>query len=141
MKDMMAADDLATLHLRCFSSHPRPWSAPEFEDLLESPLNFLLIRPQGFLLGRAVAGEAELLTLAVAPEARRQGIASSLLRDFTAASRARGAEQAFLEVAAGNAGAIALYAGRGWESTGRRRNYYATGIDAILMRILLTTCD
>ncbi|MDQ7775120.1 MAG: GNAT family N-acetyltransferase [Paracoccus aminovorans] len=137
----MGTDDLAALHLRCFAAHPRPWSAPEFEDLLNSPLNFLLTRPRGFLLGRAVAGEAELLTLAVAPEARRQGLGSALLRDFAAASRARGAAEAFLEVAEGNAGAIALYAGHGWEITGRRRNYYAPGIDAILMRHRFAPCE
>lgn len=130
----MTPGALALLHLRCFSTHPRPWSAPEFADLLNSPLNFLLTRPQGFLLGRAVAGEAELLTLAVAPEARRQGIGAALLADFVVASRARGATDAFLEVAADNAGAIALYASRGWAAAGRRRNYYAPGIDAILMR-------
>ena len=135
----MTSDDLATLHLRCFATHPRPWSAPEFEDLLNSPLNFLLTRPEGFLLGRAVAGEAELLTLAVAPQARRKGVGSLLLDDFIAASLARGAEDAFLEVAADNAGAIALYAGRGWQTAGRRRNYYATGIDAILTRLALQT--
>ncbi|WP_199261960.1 GNAT family N-acetyltransferase [Paracoccus binzhouensis] len=133
----MTPDQLATLHLRCFGAHPRPWSAAEFEDLLQSPLNFLLARPEGFLLGRAVAGEAELLTLAVAPEARRQGLASRLLGDFAAASRARGAELAFLEVAADNAGAMALYAGQGWQIAGRRRNYYAPGLDAILMRCAL----
>lgn len=138
---MLCCDQLAALHLRCFGSHPRPWSAPEFEDLLNSPLNFLLTRPQGFLLGRAVAGEAELLTLAVAPEARRQGIASALLGDFALASQARGAGLAFLEVAAGNDAAIALYSRAGWESTGRRRSYYAPGIDAILMRRLFAPCD
>lgn len=130
----MTPDQLAALHIRCFPADPRPWSAPEFEQLLESPLNFLLVRPQGFLLGRSVAGEAELLTLAVAPEARRRGLGSRLLEDFAATSRRRGAGDAFLEVAAGNAAAIALYAGRGWESAGLRRNYYAPGLDAIVMR-------
>lgn len=129
----MTAGDLADLHIRCFQIHPRPWSAPEFESLLASPLNFLLSRPRGFLLGRSVADEAELLTLAVAPDARRTGIASELLREFAATSRARGAAQAFLEVASDNAGAIALYAGAGWRNAGRRRNYYASGIDALLM--------
>ena len=129
----MTAGDLADLHIRCFQAHPRPWSAPEFESLLASPLNFLLSRPRGFLLGRSVADEAELLTLAVAPDARRTGIASELLREFAATSRARGAAQAFLEVASDNAGAIALYAGAGWRNAGRRRNYYASGIDALLM--------
>lgn len=138
---MTDPEALAALHLRCFPAHPRPWSAAEFASLLESPLNFLLAEPQGFLLGRSVAGEAELLTLAVAPEARRQGLGARLLQDFAVTSRARGAEDAFLEVAADNAGAIALYAGHGWENAGRRRNYYAPGLDALLMRRALGPQD
>jgi ribosomal-protein-alanine N-acetyltransferase len=131
--DPESADRLANLHLRCFGSHPRPWTAAEIEDLLSSPLNFLLSGPQGFLIGRAIADEAELLTLAVAPEARRQGIARELMAQFYARSRERGADRAFLEVAAGNAAAQALYQAEGWTQTGLRRNYYAPGVDAILM--------
>lgn len=141
MGPVISLDALAALHLRCFDAHPRPWSAPEFQSLLTSPLNFLLTRPDGFLLGRAVADEAELLTLAVAPEARRRGIASALLDDFVLACRARGAAHAFLEVAEGNAPAIALYASRGWQIGGRRRNYYAPGIDAVLMGLVIAASD
>ncbi|MFT4014689.1 MAG: GNAT family N-acetyltransferase [Paracoccus sp. (in: a-proteobacteria)] len=130
----MSANLLADLHLRCFGTHPRPWSAAEIEDLLSSPLNFLLTAPQGFLIGRTIADEAELLTLAVAPETRRQGIARGLLRDFQAEARTRGAALAFLEVASDNAAAHALYLSDGWADAGLRRNYYAPGIDAILMR-------
>lgn len=130
----MTPTDLAALHAACFAAHPRPWSAAEFADLLASPLNFLLSRPQGFLLGRTVADEAELLTLAVAPAARRQGIGAALLADFAATSRVRGATVAFLEVASDNAPAIALYTGAGWSRAGQRRNYYAPGIDALLLR-------
>ncbi|SIQ23110.1 ribosomal-protein-alanine N-acetyltransferase [Paracoccus thiocyanatus] len=130
----MTPQDLAALHGRCFAAHPRPWTAAEFQALLAGPANFLLIRPQAFLLGRAIADEAELLTLAVAPEARRQGLASALLAEFAATSRARGARAAFLEVAADNAAALALYAGAGWEAVGKRRDYYAPGIGAIVMR-------
>ena len=46
---MTDPEALAALHLRCFPAHPRPWSAGEFASLLESPLNFLLAQPQGFL--------------------------------------------------------------------------------------------
>ncbi|WP_134678373.1 ribosomal protein S18-alanine N-acetyltransferase [Paracoccus ravus] len=130
----MTSDLLADLHLRCFATHPRPWSAAEIEDLLASHLNFLLIRPQGFLIGRTVADEAELLTVAVSPEARRQGVARSLLSEFRDTARMRGATEAFLEVASDNAGARALYLSEGWADVGQRRNYYAPGIDAVLMR-------
>ena len=133
----MTPDQLAALHARCFPGHPRPWSAAEFADLLANALNFVLIRPQGILLGRVVADEAELLTLAVAPEARRMGLARALLAEFAQASSARGAGEAFLEVASDNAPAIALYTGNGWQGAGIRRDYYAPGIDAVVMRLPL----
>lgn len=126
---------LAALHQRCFAAHPRPWSEAEFGEIISNPLNFLLARPQGFLLGRTVAGEAELLTLAVAPEYRRQGIAADLLAEFARTALARGARDAFLEVASDNAPAIAAYTRAGWIRAGLRRGYYAPGIDALVMRL------
>lgn len=119
----MTPAELAALHARVFTT-PRPWSAAEFAALLADPLVFLLSEPAGFLLGRVVAGEAELLTLAVAPEARRQGTGARLVQEFLQESARRGAESAFLEVAAPNAAARALYAAAGFAETGRRRNYY-----------------
>ena len=129
----MNSAQLADLHLRCFGSHPRPWSAAEIDDLLSSRLNFLLHQPQGFLIGRSIADEAELLTVAVSPDCRRQGIGRSLLADFRETARMRGATTAFLEVASDNPGARALYLRDGWDEVGLRRNYYAPGIDALLM--------
>ncbi|MDX5350628.1 MAG: GNAT family N-acetyltransferase, partial [Paracoccaceae bacterium] len=78
----MTAAELAILHARCFST-PRPWTQAEFAGFLSDPLVFLLVESDaGFLLGRAVAGEAELLTLAVAPEARRRGLGQRLVSRF-----------------------------------------------------------
>lgn len=126
---------LAALHLRCFDAAPRPWSAAEFADLLTGQGIFLLTREHGFLLGRVILDEAELLTLAVAPESRRSGIGRSLTMEFAATSFDRGAQTAFLEVAAHNRPARALYAGLGWRDVGLRRNYYAAGNDAVIMRL------
>lgn len=132
----MTPADLAALHASSFTL-PRPWAAAEFSDLLADPLVFLLSRPQGFLLGRVVAGEAELLTLAVDPQARRQGIATQLLRNFLSESTGRSADCAFLEVAADNHAAISLYHVAGFTPAGRRRNYYAMGLDALVLRHVL----
>lgn len=130
---------LARLHARCFTA-PRPWDATEFAALMAMPGVFLL-RPAGgadaFLMGRALAGEAELLTLAVAPEARRAGIARRLGTAFARRAHTAGATQAFLEVAEENAAARALYAQLGWLEAGRRRGYYGPGADAIVMRLSL----
>lgn len=128
----MTPDRLARLHAACFL-RPRPWTTAEFAGLLESPAAFLLSRPHGFLVGRVVADEAEVLTLAVDPATRRQGIARTLLAEFAATSRAKGAARSFLEVAADNTPAQALYHGAGWREAGRRRRYYADDLDAIVM--------
>ncbi|AUH32440.1 GNAT family N-acetyltransferase [Paracoccus tegillarcae] len=132
----MSPDALAELHRRCFDV-PRPWTAAEFAGLLQGPHAFLLNRPNGFLLGRVVADEAELLTLAVAPEARRHGIGAALTRDFSSSARKRGAAEAFLEVAANNHPAIALYQAQGWQNVGRRPGYYTPEIDGLTLRLAL----
>ena len=106
------------------SASPRPWSEAEFTDLLASPLVFALTEPGGVLLARAVAGEAELLTVAVAPGQRRNGTGAALVRAFLQEATARGADSAFLEVAADNAPALALYAAAGFTPAGKRRGYY-----------------
>lgn len=133
----MTPADLATLHGRCFVT-PRPWGADEFVDFLADPLCFLLVEADaGFLLGRVAAGEAELLTIAVAPEARRRGLGRKLLARFIYQARLRAAESAFLEVAEDNAAAKALYLAAGFGESGRRKGYYyapdGTRSDALVM--------
>ena len=112
---------------------PARWSAVSIEAVLSGPGGFACRAQDGALLGRAIAGEAEILTLAVAPAARRSGIARGLLAEFAKQATARGAETAFLEVAGDNAPARALYAADGWYEVGRRRGYYA-GTDALILR-------
>jgi len=127
---------LARLHALAFRTPP-PWSAGAFADLLNGPGVFLLTADGGFLLARAVADEAEILTLAVDPARRRQGIARRLLADFDAGATARGAVRAFLEVAADNAPARALYLGAGWHQIGIRKGYVrrpdGPDIDALIL--------
>ncbi len=120
----MTPEALAALHGRCFVT-PRPWDAAEFTDFLADPLCFLLVEGDaGFLLGRVAAGEAELLTIAVAPEARGRGLGRKLLARFIYQARLRAAESAFLEVAEDNAAARHLYRIAGFGESGRRKGYY-----------------
>lgn len=90
----------------------------------------------GFALTRTLAGESELLTLAVHPTRQRRGIARELLSDWINHASPI-ADLAFLEVAADNAGAIALYSSLSFDESGRRKGYYRrkTGpaMDAIMM--------
>lgn len=129
----MTPAELAALHARCFVI-PRPWTEAEFAGLLASSGCLLHMTVDGFLLGRVAAGEAELLTLAVDPSARRTGQGRELVGRFLAACTAHGAEVAFLEVASNNDAALALYRATGWTTAGRRRDYYAPGTDALVMR-------
>ncbi|WBU60474.1 ribosomal protein S18-alanine N-acetyltransferase [Paracoccus albus] len=129
----MTAAELAALHAASFS-RPRPWSEAEFTALLTDGTCFLITEDHGFVLGRSVSDEAELLTIAVAQAARRQGIGQTLLSRFEAEAARRGTATAFLEVAADNVAALQLYSGAGWQNAGRRRNYYGDGADAAVMR-------
>ncbi|MFT7058523.1 MAG: ribosomal-protein-alanine N-acetyltransferase [Pseudorhodobacter sp.] len=136
----MTPADMAALHAKTFTV-PRPWSETEFASLLQSPHVFAIGDALGFILGRAIAGEAEVLTLAVDPAQRRAGIARNLMRAFCRQSVARGAMAAFLEVAEGNLAAIALYQTTGFAIVGRRVGYFKTGkeqaIDALVLSMPL----
>ena len=129
---------LAELHACAFD---KPWSAAEIGKLLENPAVFALISrdsaPRGFVLAWAAAGDAEILTVAVVPEARRKGVGAALVTSAGVAALVRGASSMHLEVAEDNEAARALYRKLGYEEAGRRAAYYAGeggAVDAIVMR-------
>jgi ribosomal-protein-alanine N-acetyltransferase len=128
---------LAAIHAAAFP--PREaWGEDAIALQLAMPGVFGLLHPLGgMILARVTADEAEILTLAVAPEIRRQGVARSLLAGAMAASREQAARTMVLEVAIGNAAARALYAQAGFVEAGRRPRYYADGGDALILRARL----
>ena len=126
---------MAALHAACFTV-PRPWSAAEFTALLADPLAFVLTGRDALLVGRVVADEAEVLTLAVAPGARRAGAGMRLVQACLAKAASQGASAAFLEVAASNVAALALYRRAGFSQRGRRRGYYSATDALVLFRAL-----
>lgn len=131
------APALAALHATAFPP-AEAWSATVIGLQLAAPGGFGLLDPRGgMILSRVIDREAEVLTLAVNPAARRQGIARGLLRAALLAARDQGAEAMFLEVAVDNHAAIGLYRGLGFAEVGRRRRYYADGTDALVMRLSL----
>ena len=113
---------LAALHAEAFDT---PWDAASLSALLASPGVFAVEQPDGFILIRVVADEAEILTLAVRPAARRSGLGGRLVEAAVVRAAALGAERMFLEVAEDNVAARALYARAGFHQAGRRRSYYA----------------
>ncbi len=132
----MTPIEMAAIHAACFAT-PRPWNAAEIASFLDSPLAFVLQEPDGFLIARVVAGEAELLTLAVDPKARKRGTGGRLVDRFLTEARARGAESAFLEVSDQNLPAQSLYARKGFTQKAKRTGYYQTAdgrqVDALLL--------
>ncbi|WP_396594897.1 GNAT family N-acetyltransferase [Brevundimonas sp. R86498] len=126
--------ELAELHAETFDA---PWTAQAFAGLLNQPGMMLEAEPGGFILARVAGDEAEILTLAVRPTVRREGIASRLVAAAAVRSASAGAERLLLEVAEDNAAARALYAHLGFETAARRRRYYARpdgeSVDALLL--------
>ena len=126
--------ELARLHEQAFSM---PWSAREFADLLSQPGVIAIAEPDGFVLIRIVLDEAEILTLAVIPAARRLGLGRRLVEEAAVAATKGGAARLFLEVAEDNAPARALYDRAGFSQIGRRKAYYAAAdgsrTDAVVM--------
>lgn len=120
----MTDAECAALHALSFTDSPRPWSAAEFNEYRKDPQVVFAEVSDGLGLVRIVADEAEILTLAVHPKARRRGAGRQLMAAMETAARQRGAGAVFLEVDENNAAARALYAACGYVSAGLRRNYY-----------------
>ncbi len=119
-----------------------PWTTDAVRGTLVSPLARAWVVTErgevvGHLLSTVVLDEAELLTLGVAPSARRRGLARALLAAAAEGWRDVGVRTAWLEVRVDNAGATALYASTGWTREGVRRAYYSDGMDAALWRLNL----
>lgn len=131
----MTPEEMAACHGRAFKGQGRAWSVAEFAGLMKTPLVFAVGNACAFALGRVIADEAELLTLACDPVHRRTGLGRACLGCFETEAHARGAVTAFLEVAADNAAARALYQAAGYEEVARRSGYYAGGtVDALILR-------
>ncbi|MEM9871975.1 MAG: ribosomal protein S18-alanine N-acetyltransferase [Pseudomonadota bacterium] len=134
----MTPDDMARLHAAAFDTE-RPWSSDEFAALCARATTSVAHAAQGFALWRATAGEAELLTIAVHPAHQGRGLGQALMRDWMA-DAAHQADIAFLEVAADNAAACALYAKCGFDEVARRTDYYTRAggkADALILRAAL----
>ena len=134
----MTPERMAEIHNAAFAPQ-RGWTVSEFSDLCASELVECFAVPDGFALIRTVANEAELLTLAVHPHGQRRGSADKIMQNWMTSTQA---DTAFLEVAADNHAALALYAKHGFVPCGRRKGYYSRTdgppVDAVLMRVALT---
>jgi [ribosomal protein S18]-alanine N-acetyltransferase len=119
--DMEDAHELAALHAAAFA---KPWSASDLAAFLSRPACRAITTTHGFVLFDAADGESEILTLAVAPAARRTGLGRVLMQAAMNEAAAAGAQGMSLEVAVDNEPALALYRGLGFTEISRRRRYY-----------------
>jgi ribosomal-protein-alanine N-acetyltransferase len=131
-------------------SNLSPWGWNAYHTELQAGANSLLLvarmsSPEtngrtiaGFIVSRDLADEIHVNNVAVRPEFRRHGIGQRLLRAVLEWGREKKAEQAVLEVRAGNIAAQELYRACGFEVIGRRRRYYGAPVeDALLMAVSL----
>jgi ribosomal-protein-alanine N-acetyltransferase len=125
---------LAAIHQAAFPPD-ECWSSDVMALHLGVPGAFGLLDPRGgMILARVAADEAEVVTLAVHPASRRQGLGEGLLRAAQDHARQNGARAMFLEVDVENTVAQRLYARLGFTEVGRRPHYYASGTDALVLR-------
>jgi [ribosomal protein S18]-alanine N-acetyltransferase len=122
------ASRLAAIHAASFA---RPWSTLDFERLLaergivgDGLFLGSSAKPSGFVLSRIVIDEAEILTVAVAPEFRGKSLSVPLLERHLEELSRRSVRHVHLEVEEGNQPALALYWRFGFKESGRREGYY-----------------
>jgi [ribosomal protein S18]-alanine N-acetyltransferase len=123
--------DLAVLHGASFH---RGWSEDEFERLLLDRAvvaHRVMIgrRLVGFIISRIIAGEAEILSVAVASPRRGKGLARQMLNLHLRRLAGLGTRTVFLEVSEGNVPANRLYQRAGFRTVGRREGYYPDRTD------------
>lgn len=119
------------------------WTRGMYESEIGAPGRvYLAVEDGGVLVGYAgasLAEESHVMTIGVAPEARRRGHAAAMLAALMDAAREAGGRSMLLEVRADDDGPQALYRAFGFEAIGIRKGYYQLeGADAVVMRAPLT---
>lgn len=132
------AADLSRLHVASFDDG---WTTTDFTTWLARAEAIAVIaeserEPLAFGLALAAGDDAELLTIATAPDQRRTGLGRQIFRALDAEARKRGLDRWVLEVARNNLPAIGLYKSSGFVEIGVRKAYYRTRdgrVDALVM--------
>ena len=123
----MTSDDIDDVVLLDRSIFYDPWARTSFSGSLKKDTCLVLRRDgelEGYVIFSSIFDEGELLRIAVNPLSRRKGYATMLMKELSKLGRERNIEHWFLEVRAGNLGAIKLYEKFGLIMMGRRKGYY-----------------
>ena len=136
----MTADhvlQIADMERACFSM---PWSENSIRRELDNPLSLWIVALDGdtvigYVGSQSVMGEADMMNLAVAPNYRRRGVGTELIRQLMCMLNQQAVFSLTLEVRESNHSAISLYQSLGFCEVGRRPNYYsAPKEDALILR-------
>ncbi len=127
---------IAAIHAASF---PRGWGEVEFQRLLadRAVVTHRVTAGRqvvGFVMSRTAAGEAEILSVAIAPAWRGRGLARPLLDLHLRRLAGLGTRALFLEVDEHNTPARRLYDHAGFYEVGRRQGYYGSGATALVLR-------
>ncbi|MDR1983099.1 MAG: ribosomal protein S18-alanine N-acetyltransferase [Holosporaceae bacterium] len=129
---------LAMIHKRCFNDN---WSSQAFWEMLSQDVFFGFLsmekEAQGFILGKMIYDEVEIITFCVLPEFRNRGIGKMLVDEVHNHAQNHFVEKIFLEVSEDNVIAEKMYENFGYVKISRRRGYYCTrksSSDALVMQ-------
>ena len=128
---------VAELEKLCFSD---PWSESSVASELNNQLALWLVaedngRVAGYVGSQTVMGESDMMNVAVHPDYRKQGIATTLIVGLVEELRKRESHCLTLEVRASNENAISLYQKLEFQQVGCRKNYYRNPKeDALILR-------
>ena len=138
-----ANEEEALVALEAISFAGRSWGEHSVRESFHVPGVAVLMagtnrrQPIGFLIWRDLGGEAEILSLGVAPGNQRGGVGKALLKDLMDRARQAYTDRLFLEVDEGNLAACALYQQAGFTQSGLRKSYYRDGANAVMMQLVL----
>ena len=132
------ADLVAILEILAQAPGPASWSAAGLEEALQLHGKYFLVSGKadelaGFVLGRRMSDEGEILNLAVKPRDRRRGLGKALVQRLLEIFEEDGVSTVFLEVRESNCAAIALYRELGFRQVGARPSYYRDPAEAALI--------
>ena len=138
LREFRAEDAAAASEILREARESASWSRQALLEFMPLPGAVALMskragRPTGFVLGRLVADEAEVLNLAVREECRRQGEGRALVEELLRRFAESGVSRVFLEVRESNRAAVGFYERMGFRQSGRREDYYREPCEAALV--------
>ncbi len=116
------------------------WSVEQFwAEMAQATRYYFLAVDDEAVLGYAglfaLSPDADVQTIAVSPKAQGKGVGTLLLEELVDQAIARNCTQLVLEVRSDNQAALSMYTKRGFEQINVRSDYYAQGVDALVMRL------